>query len=250
MKKILTIVFFFLAANSFAQNKIIKKYFDSVWNYCDKDKAQYYTEFEPEESIYKCKTYYVPSMKIYSTSTFKDTLFNIGVGTVLRYYETGELKDSSIYVKNGFITEVFEYYKNGKLKAKTFIDPVSQVSKSEGFDENGSPQKIFTVIQVPAKFPNGIDGWIEFLQKNLKTNVPIKKKAPVGKYTVFVTFIIDPNGNVSAVQALNDPGYGTKEEALRVLSKSPKWQPATQNGKPVIYRHKQGITFQVIEENK
>jgi protein TonB len=57
--------------------------------------------------------------------------------------------------------------------------------------------------------------------------------------------MVDANGNVSDVRADNDPGYGTAEEAVRVIKKGPKWMPAIQNGKNVNYRQKQNITFQV-----
>jgi protein TonB len=65
---------------------------------------------------------------------------------------------------------------------------------------------------------------------------------------VYLNFIVDKSGNISEVTAENDPGYGTKEEAIRVLKKGPVWKPAVQNGRYVIYRHRQSITFQVAEE--
>jgi protein TonB len=59
---------------------------------------------------------------------------------------------------------------------------------------------------------------------------------------------VDKSGNISEVQALNDPGYGTSQEAVRVIKKGPPWTPAVQNGRNVIYRQKQSITFQVSEQ--
>jgi hypothetical protein len=50
------------------------------------------------------------------------------------------------------------------------------------------------------------------------------------------------------VKALTDPGYGAKEEAIRMIVKGPKWKPATQNGKNVTYLHTQSITFLVAEK--
>ncbi|MEY3507070.1 MAG: hypothetical protein RIR44_302, partial [Bacteroidota bacterium] len=38
------------------------------------------------------------------------------------------------------------------------------------------------------------------------------------------------------------------EEAVRVIKKGPSWKPAVQNGRNVIYRHRQSITFMVSEE--
>lgn len=108
--------------------------------------------------------------------------------------------------------------------------------------------KVFTVVQIPAEFPGGTEAWARYLQRNLNRDIPVQNGAPPGRYTVYVTFIVDKTGNISDVHAENDPGYGTKDEAIRVIKRGPKWKPAIQNGRNVIYRHKQGITFQVEEE--
>jgi protein TonB len=108
--------------------------------------------------------------------------------------------------------------------------------------------KVFTVVQIPAEFPGGLPAWTKYLERNLNRDLPVNNGAPPGKYTVVVSFIVDKNGGISEVQAENDPGYGTKEEAVRVIKKGPSWKAAVQNGRNVIYRHKQSITFQVSEE--
>ncbi len=115
-------------------------------------------------------------------------------------------------------------------------------SSNEDYD------KVFTVVQIPATYPGGLDAWKRFLQRNLNQNVPVDNGAPSGTYSVTLTFIVDKQGNISDIQAETDPGYGTKEEAIRVLRKGGGWKPAVQNGRPVIYRNRQTITFVVNEE--
>lgn len=112
-------------------------------------------------------------------------------------------------------------------------------------DSIGKYDKVFTVVEIPASFPGGPTAWRKYLQQNLNANIPVKKHASKGLYKVIVTFNVDKEGNVSNVQAENDPGYGTKEEAIRVISEGPKWMPAVLNGRNVICRHRQSITFQV-----
>lgn len=107
---------------------------------------------------------------------------------------------------------------------------------------------IFTIVQVEAKFPGGASAWKKFLERNLNSNVPVENGAPPSTYTVVVSFLVDKNGRISDITALNDPGYGTADEAVRVLKKSPQWTPALQNGRNVIYRQKQQITFIVTEQ--
>ncbi|MEN9684857.1 MAG: hypothetical protein RLZZ28_643 [Bacteroidota bacterium] len=108
--------------------------------------------------------------------------------------------------------------------------------------------KVFTVVQIAAEFPGGLPAWTKYLERNLNRDLPVENGAPPGKYTVVVSFIVSKTGDISEVAAENDPGYGTKNEAIRVITKGPKWKPAVQNGRNVIYRHKQSITFVVSEE--
>jgi protein TonB len=105
--------------------------------------------------------------------------------------------------------------------------------------------KVFTVVQIAAEFPGGLPAWSKYLERNLNRDLPVENGAPPGKYTVVVSFIVAKDGRISDVVAENDPGYGTKAEAIRVITKGPNWKPAVQNGRNVIYRHKQSITFQV-----
>jgi protein TonB len=108
--------------------------------------------------------------------------------------------------------------------------------------------KVFTVVQIPAEYPGGLAAWNKYLERNLNANVPNDNGAPTGRYTVVLSFIVNKEGGISEIAAENDPGYGTKEEAMRVLKKGGGWKPAVQNGRNVIYRHRQSITFQVSEE--
>jgi beta-lactamase regulating signal transducer with metallopeptidase domain len=97
---------------------------------------------------------------------------------------------------------------------------------------------------VEAKFTGGLEAWKKYLMENLHSDVPAKKGAPQGRYSVTVSFLISKDGSVSEVKAIKDPGFGTGAEAVRVIKESNgKWDPATIAGKPVSYRQKQVITF-------
>jgi len=117
-----------------------------------------------------------------------------------------------------------------------------EAQKAEEYDQ------IYTNVQIPAEFPGGQSGWVRYLERTLNRDLPVENGAPFGKYTVFVSFIVDKEGNVSNVKADNNPGYGTKEEAERVISRGPKWKPAQQNGRNVLYRHFLSIDFKVVQD--
>lgn len=126
------------------------------------------------------------------------------------------------------------------------VEKSSGVVKAPKVDEDYD--HIFINVQMPASFPGGPEAWRKFLEQNLNRDLPTDNGAPPAKYTVIVTFIVSKTGDVSDVQAENDPGYGTKAEAIRVIQKSRKWVPAEQNGHKVIYRNRQAITFVVAEQ--
>ncbi len=104
--------------------------------------------------------------------------------------------------------------------------------------------KEFTTVQVEAKYPGN---WENFLRRNLNQDTPVDNGAPPGTYRVTVSFRVDKQGNVTEVKALNDPGYGTAQEAVRAIKASGKWEPGIQNNQKVISRKKQSIVFQVQE---
>ncbi len=113
------------------------------------------------------------------------------------------------------------------------------------FPSTENDAKTLTQTQTPPRFPGGEVGWQKYLQRNLNRDLPVEKGGPPGKYTVIVSFIVDKEGNLSDIHALTDPGYGTKDEAIRIIAKGPKWVPAEVDGKKVIQKHEQKITWMI-----
>jgi hypothetical protein len=110
---------------------------------------------------------------------------------------------------------------------------------------NVKPRIVFTETEIHPEFVGGDVEWQKYLMHNLNRDLPVQQKAPQGKYTVKVSFIVYDNGKVSDVVAENNPGYGTAEEAVRVVMASPDWKPAVQNGNKVACKTLQTITFVV-----
>lgn len=110
--------------------------------------------------------------------------------------------------------------------------------------------KEFKKVDVEAKFPGGQQGWIKYLQKNLNADLGAeylnpKKHKPV-RQTVIVSFLVDKEGKITEVKVLNENEVHPKlaEEAIRVIKQGPDWIPAEQDGRKVIYRQKQSITWE------
>lgn len=58
-----------------------------------------------------------------------------------------------------------------------------------------------------------------------------------------VQFIVDKEGNVSEVQALNMKGTKLAEIAVNAIRKGPKWNAAIQNGRKVKAYRRQPVTL-------
>lgn len=110
--------------------------------------------------------------------------------------------------------------------------------------------KIYESVDIEASFSGGDDAWRKFLEKNIKANVPSDNGAPDGTYTVVVQFVVDKEGRVSDIRPLTHYGYGMEAEVIRILQKSPRWNPASQNGRMVKAFRKQPVTFMVTTINK
>ena len=102
-----------------------------------------------------------------------------------------------------------------------------------------------SIVEIDAKF---LGNWIRFLERNLNGDVSVDNGAPAGSYTVIIQFVVDIDGSISDIKALTNHGYGLEQEAIRVIKKATKWEPAIQNGRHVKAYRKQPITFRVEPE--
>jgi N-acetylmuramoyl-L-alanine amidase len=130
-------------------------------------------------------------------------------------------------------------------KGKDGVIEVELKKESEAL--NGD--KVFSEVETPAEFPGGVIAWKKYLELNLKIPEEAKtKNAPAGKYSVEVSFLVQKDGSLSHIDALNNPGYGTADVAIGLIGNGPKWIPAVQNGRKVNSIKKLTITF-IIDEN-
>ena len=102
--------------------------------------------------------------------------------------------------------------------------------------------KTFTKVEIESDYPGGQGAWLRYLQKNLQYPQDAIDNEIQG--TVTVQFIVDKEGVVSDVEAISGPNE-LRAEAIRVIKKSGKWEPAVQNGRKVKSYKKQPITFRL-----
>lgn len=63
--------------------------------------------------------------------------------------------------------------------------------------------------------------------------------------TVTVKFVVEKDGRLTNIQVLKSPDKTLSDEAVSVLSKSPKWEPARQRDVPVRFSYTMPIVFKL-----
>lgn len=107
----------------------------------------------------------------------------------------------------------------------------------------------FEKVEIDASYPGGDEAWRDFLGQNLKASIPVKNGAPIGRYNVFIQFVVSKNGDITDIKSLTRHGYGMEEEVIRIIKKTGKWNPAIQDGRAVNAYRKQPVTFMVTDED-
>jgi protein TonB len=103
----------------------------------------------------------------------------------------------------------------------------------------------FSALEVQPTFPGGMDKFYAYLSKSIRYPAAAQEINMQGK--VFVSFIIERNGKLSDIKVERKLGYGTDEEAIRVLNASPKWIPGIQNGIAVRVKYNIPISFSLAQ---
>ncbi|MFC6097115.1 energy transducer TonB [Flavobacterium qiangtangense] len=102
------------------------------------------------------------------------------------------------------------------------VDSIS-VNQKETEDK-----KTQSTVQTLPEFPGGMMGFAAYVSKNYKVPATFS-----GSGTIYVSFIVEKDGSLSDIKVLRDLGYGTGEEAVRIIKATPKWKPGMQDGTPV-----------------
>ncbi|RIJ37295.1 energy transducer TonB [Pontibacter oryzae] len=102
------------------------------------------------------------------------------------------------------------------------------------------PDVYLHVEQMP-EFEGGTKALMNYLSRKLRYPSMAQSNGIEG--TVVVTFVVNSAGEISDVKVLKGLGFGTDEEAARVIQSMPNWQPGRQNGRAVPVRYTLPIKF-------
>ena len=131
---------------------------------------------------------------------------------------------------------------NGSVMGTT-TSPTSGTGTGEGVGPGTEPGLIdANFVDIAPLYPGGMDKFYKDVAK--KFTVP--ELGTQQKIRVFVSFVVEPDGTLSNIKALNKPGHNLDKEAERVLrSLKAKWKPGIKGGTPVRTSYKLPIIVEV-----
>lgn len=108
-------------------------------------------------------------------------------------------------------------------------------------EETVKEERVFTVVEEMPSFPGGDEALFKFIGANIDYPQMAVDAGITGK--VYITFIVNDEGEIENIKLLKGIGGGCDEEAIRVLGTMPKWTPGKQRGKAVNVQYNIPIQF-------
>lgn len=203
-------------------------------------------------SIDKIRPYIIKGLAKYmdvSESELPDVLFTKPAELE---YPTNEIDDtqSNIYYTSDGLTIKYAPYEIGPyaigmpealIPAATvqqLLNP--QTPKASKNSDNGN---VFVNVEQVASFPGGQSALFAWLSNNLRYPEAAQQNNIQGK--VIVQFLISKDGSISGAKVMRGVDPDLDKEALRVISKMPKWIPGKNNGENVNSIYTLPITFKL-----
>ena len=120
------------------------------------------------------------------------------------------------------------YFKIGKGSLSQEITSVTGQGTPSGevTDDN-----VYSDPETNASFPGGMEALYKWISENLR--YPEECKANNIQGRVIIQFVIDTDGSITEIKAIRSPDDVLSQEAIRVVSEMPKWNPARRGEKAI-----------------
>ena len=110
-------------------------------------------------------------------------------------------------------------------------------------EEEVDEQQIFTIVEEQPEFPGGMAECYKWIGKNLNYPTISAENGVQGRVTV--NFVVNADGSIVDVKVIRGVDPYLDKEAIRVVSKMPKWKPGKQRGKAVRCSFNLPVRFQL-----
>lgn len=153
---------------------------------------------------------------------------------------TFKLEGAETNIKNQQVSTTDNYADLNNIVITGFLPKKEEVSDQSIYN--------FVSMSSPPNYPGGVYKFYEYLSKNIKYPTMAADNEIEGN--VFVSFVVEKDGSLTDIKVDRRLGYGTDEEALRVLKMSKRWNPGMQNGRPVRVKYNIPIKFSLEAERR
>lgn len=109
--------------------------------------------------------------------------------------------------------------------------------------EEEEADHVFEVVEEPTEFPGGPTAMMKWLTDNVKYPEIAQENNIQGR--VYVSFVIERDGSPTNVQVARGVDPALDREAVRVVSRMPKWKPGKQRGKAVRQKFTIPVLFRL-----
>lgn len=106
---------------------------------------------------------------------------------------------------------------------------------------NSKDTSIYSAVEIAPGYPGGEQAFNNYLQDHIVYPPYAKKNNVQGR--VFISFVVEKNGELSNFKVMRTPSNDLADEAVRVLRSTNRWSPGLQNGKPVRVAYTVPINF-------
>lgn len=172
--------------------------------------------------------------------TTYDTTGN-GDGGSQSFYQSGVVRNKGNY-KNEKRNGVWLYYREDNSPASEVTFEKDSVITYKAFDEKGKLLSKVKDFEREANYKGGEDAWNKYMSKSLSS---IYEMPDSREYSgsCNIQFIIDKEGNVTEVEAIESTSEKLSRLAISLIMNSKKWTPAIQYNLPVKAWRRQRFTF-------
>ena len=246
MKTLATIIFALCSSYGYCQT--VTKYYDDRGQEVPAEKAVYYTKCIKDGNLYQCTSYWKDNNTLKGKAAYTDAALTAPDGTLVTYDRKGRLEDS-IFYEDGTLDFSYRYYPNGQVAVHYHLPYGKKEGVTETFDENGKKINNF-IMSREAEFKGGEGAWLAYIKKNTDKDLALSRDKNGAVPGVEIEFIVDEEGQVINPKITRSSGHkNIDKDALRVISDSPKWNPAISYNKPIKANKVQTVTYDVPASN-
>ncbi|MEM1134674.1 MAG: TonB family protein [Bacteroidota bacterium] len=105
--------------------------------------------------------------------------------------------------------------------------------------------EVFAIVEELPKFKGGMNAFYQYVGSEIQYPTQARQKGIEG--LVNIQFVVEKDGSLSGVKAINGIGAGCDKEAVRVIQNAPSFKPGKQRGKAVRVRMALPINFKINE---